>query len=70
MQKHGYGPCPRMPAFWRHIKRPTIFTLVVDDFGIQYSSVVDVNHLINALRDLYEITINWIGKLHCGLTLN
>ena len=63
-------PCPRTPALWRHSTRPTIFTLVVDDFGIRYSSVVDANHLINALRELYEITIDWTGKLYCSLTLD
>ena len=70
MKKHGYVPCPRTPALWRHITRPTIFTLVVDDFGIRYGSEADAHHLINTLRDLYEITIDWTGKLYCGLTLN
>ena len=63
-------PCPRTPALLRHNTRPTISTLVVDDFGIRYSSVADTNHLINALRELYEITIDWTVKLYCGLTLN
>ena len=70
MTKYGYVPCPRTPALWRHITRPTIFTLVVDDFGIRYGSDADAHHLINALRDLYEITIDWAGKLYCGLTLD
>ena len=70
MKKHGYVPCSRTPALWKHITRPTIFTLVVDDFGIKYESVKDATHLINALRELYEITIDWTGKLYCGLTLD
>ena len=70
MRTHGYIPCERTPALWRHITRPTIFTLVVDDFGIKYGSMADANHLINALRELYEITIDWTGKLYCGLTLD
>ena len=70
MQKHGYLQYLRTPSLWRHITQLAIFTLVVDDFGIRYSSVVDANHLINALREFYEITIDWTGKLYCGLTLN
>ena len=69
MKKHGYEPCPRTPALWRHITRPTMFTLVMDDFGIKYESLNNTNHLINALRKLYEITIDWTGNLYCGLTL-
>ena len=46
-----------------------MFSLVVDDFGIKYASLTDANHLINSLRELYEITIDWTGKLYCGLTL-
>ena len=69
MKKYGYELCPRTPDLWRHITRPTIFTLVVDDFGIKHGSLNDANHFINALREMYEITIDWIGKLYCGVTL-
>jgi hypothetical protein len=69
LAKYGYTPVPRTPALWKHATRPTIFTLVVDDFGIKYESEQDANHLLNALRDLYGITADWTGKLYCGLTL-
>lgn len=35
MGKHGYHPCRYIPRLWRHETRPTIFSLIVDDFGIK-----------------------------------
>ena len=39
LAKYGYTHVPRTPALWKHATRPTIFTLVVDDFGIKCESV-------------------------------
>ena len=58
MKRYGYAPVPRTPTLWRHVTRPTIFTLVVDNFGIKYESLQDANHLLNALSNLYGITID------------
>ena len=69
LKKYGYAPVPRTPALWAHATRSTIFTLVVDDFGIKYESMADANHLLDALRALYNITVDWTGTLYCGLTL-
>ena len=63
MHKHGYVLYTRTPASWKCITYLTIFTLVVEDFGIRYGSIADANHLTNALRELYKITINWTEKL-------
>ena len=67
--KYGYVPQPSTPALWRHKTRNIIFSLVVDDFGIKYVNKNDVTHLINALQDLYIITLDWKGTQYCGLTL-
>ena len=69
MKKYDYSPMSRTPALWKHATRPTIFVLVVDDFDIKYESLQDAHHLLNALRNLYGITVDWTGKLYCGLTL-
>ena len=58
------------PTLWRHATRPTIFCLVVDNFGVKYESLQDARHLLNALRDLYSITVDWTGNLYYGLTLD
>jgi hypothetical protein len=41
----GYHPVKRIPGLWKHETRRTTFTLVVDDFGVQYFSKEDANHL-------------------------
>jgi hypothetical protein len=33
---HGYHETKFTPGLWRHVKLPIQFTLVVDDFGVQY----------------------------------
>jgi hypothetical protein len=45
----GYHPVKRTPDLWKHETRKTTFTLVVDDFGVQYFSKEDADHLINAI---------------------
>ena len=66
---HGYHPMKHTAGLWRHETRKTTFALCVDDFGIKYFSMDDANHLLAALRTKYEITVDWTGKLYCGLHL-
>ena len=66
----GYEPDPYFPNFWTHKTRRTKFCLCVNDFGIKYYSQDDANHLIQALRTAYKITIDMKGKQYCGLDLN
>jgi hypothetical protein len=33
---HGYHQTKFTPGLWRHVTHPIQFTLVVDDFGVQY----------------------------------
>ena len=57
LQLHGYHETSTSCLF-RHDSNGTNFTLVVDDFGIKYSSLEGANHLIHTLQLLYAITIN------------
>jgi hypothetical protein len=66
---HGYKPCALTPGLWRHTTRDTIFSLVVDDFGIRYTSRDDADHLISTLKTAYEVSLDWTGSRYCGLTL-
>ena len=70
LKHHGYFPIPQTVGMWKHNTRKTKFCLCVDDFGIQYHSKADANHLIQALKHFYDITIDWSGKHYCGLTLD
>jgi Reverse transcriptase (RNA-dependent DNA polymerase) len=70
LQPHGYSECDHTPGLWRHRSRPLMFSLVVDDFGIQYSNLPDAQHLLAALKQHYEaITVDWTRSLFCGISL-
>ena len=65
----GFAPVPRTPALWKHTNKPITFSLVVDDFGVNYIGKENADHLIQALQNFYTISIDWIGSLFCGLTI-
>jgi hypothetical protein len=66
---HGYYQCRHTPGLWRHKWRPVLFSLVVDDFGVKYVGKRHADHLVAALKDNYQISEDWEGKLYCGITL-
>jgi len=59
---YGYHPCKYSLGLWKHETRPTVFCLCVDDFGVKYFSEDDKQHLLNALRQYYKITVDDEGK--------
>jgi hypothetical protein len=47
---HGYQTLlPLTPGLWTHTSRDIVFSLVVDDFGMRYTSQSDADHLIATL---------------------
>ena len=43
---------------------------MVDDFGVKYTRNKDANHLLNILRHEFTVvSIDWEGKLYCGISL-
>ena len=66
----GYEPMLFTPGLWKHRTKPTTFVLCVDDFGVKYFSKADAQHLIDTIKENYELSIDWEGTLYCGLTLN
>jgi hypothetical protein len=67
---HGYHQTKFTPGLWRHVTSPIQFTLVVDDFGVQYVGAEHAKHLIAALETDYTVSKYWTGSLYCGITLN
>jgi hypothetical protein len=67
---HEYYKCKQTPGLWKHVTRPILFTLVVDDFGMKYVNKDNVNHLIQCLKKKFEVTKDWDGNLYCGIKLN
>ena len=66
----GKVPYRHTPALWTHTTRLISFTLVVDDFGVKYVGRRHLDHLINALRDQYKITVELTGNSYLGLTID
>ena len=66
---HGYFECNNTPGLWKHEWRPISFTLVVDDFGVKYVGKEHADHLIQCIKQKYELTEDWSGNLYCGIRL-
>ena len=69
LSKYGYTLVPRTVSLWKHDKKSIMFTLVVDDFGVKFTKKKDAEHLMESLKDIYPITVNWTGNKYLGLTL-
>ena len=54
---YGYAPVQHTPSLWKHESKGIIFAVVVDDFGIKSTYQAATNHLLQTLRDKYQITI-------------
>ena len=50
---------------------PSVFCLIVDDFGVKYIGKEHADHLIQCLRNHYqEVDIDWDGKRFCVVHLD
>ena len=70
MKKLEYHPCRITKGLWTHISNYITFVLVVDDFRIKYENESDLNHLLNALKSRYTISIDRHAKNFVGMQLN
>ena len=68
--KFGYSPVAQTPSIWKHATKDICFSLMVDDFGVKYVGKDTSDHLIQTLKNLYTISIDWNGSIYCGLTIN
>jgi hypothetical protein len=50
--------------------RPISFSLVVDDFGVKYFGREHAEHLMECIKENYNISSDWKGVAYCGLTLD
>jgi hypothetical protein len=69
LAKKGYYQCECTPGLWRHKWRPVMFTLIVDDFGVEYVGKQHAYHLRDTIKEFYELTENWNGDLYAGINL-
>lgn len=66
---HGYFPARHTPCLFIHETLPIMFTLVVDDFGVKYAGIEHLTHLMNALKELYELHVDLEGSKYVGLDI-
>jgi hypothetical protein len=69
LAKVGYHQSKIIPGIWTHKMQKICFTLVVDDFAIKYTKLEDAQHLIEALKKDYNITVDWDATKYIGLTI-
>ncbi len=70
LKEAGFTPAKFTPGLFTHKTRPLAFSLVVDDFGVKYTRQEDVDFLITELKKNYDVTVDWEGKIFCGIHLN
>jgi hypothetical protein len=70
LNNQGYHQSKHTPGLWTHDWRPISFSLVVDDFGVKYVGEEHANHLVNAIKEHYDVTEDWEGKRYLGLTFD
>ena len=54
---YSYALVPFSLSIWSHTSGKTKFCLCVDDFGVKYYSKNDANHLLDALKKGYPVTV-------------
>ena len=59
----GYHEAQFTPGLYRHVWRPIMFSLVVDNFGIKSQGIQHVRHLNETLEEHYEVSVDWKGRL-------
>jgi hypothetical protein len=59
-----------IPGLWTHETRQICFTLVVNNFAIKFTKMEDAQHLIEALKQNYTITIDWGVTKYIRLTFD
>ncbi|KAL7479922.1 hypothetical protein ACHAW6_005639 [Cyclotella cf. meneghiniana] len=70
LNREGYFQSKIVPGLWRHNVRPTIFTLIVDDFGIKFLSENDLDHLIGVLQKYYKVKVDMKGREYLKIELD
>ena len=63
---YGNVPVQHTPSLWKHESNRIFFALVVDDFGIKSTLQAATSHLLQALWDKYQITVDPSGTKLLG----
>jgi hypothetical protein len=69
LAEYGYHQSKTINGFWKHKTRPICFTLVVDNFAVKYANKKDTEHLTNAIKKYYLMTVDRDATKYIGLTI-
>ena len=69
LEPEGYYQFRHTPRLWRHKRRPILFSILINNFGIKYVRKEHYDHLIAAIEENYEFSTDWSGTLYCGITI-
>ena len=69
MSDYSYRPVQCNLGLWIHDNKDTIFSLLVDDVLVQYSSEMEAENFLHALRQKYTITVYIKSKKYIGINL-
>ena len=58
LAKFGYSPVAQTPSLWKNSTKDISLSLVVGYFGVKYVGKDTADHLIQALKKLYTISID------------
>ena len=67
---NGYEPTKCSPGLWKSGTSGTTFSPIVDDFGTKCTDIFQAQHLLDTLCLKYEVSNDWKGSLHAGITLD
>lgn len=70
LAKHGYYEAPMTPCLFLHKSHNIAFTLVVDDFGVKYKHKHELQHFLDALKEVYRYKVDMDGKRYLGMTID
>ena len=69
LEAAGYIQAQNTPGLWSHKTRPIRFCLVVDNFGVEYVRDKNAIHLIDTLKQYYNIEEEWDGTNFLNIDL-
>ena len=73
LKPRGYCEVQHAPApgLWRHRRRPILFWLIVDNFGIRYVAKKHAIQLHTCLKKHYDkVTTGWKDGLYAGIYMD
>ena len=62
LARNAYAPVPHTSSLWSHHTSDLVFSIVVDNFGINYTQRESNYHLLRSLREDDVITNEWTGE--------